>query len=87
MLDPKTWVPPGSEDELSDAARIEELAALIGIPAATLRGLREKRLVAVPREPTDAMWDAARAQLSAGEGVLAIWRAMLAAAQEPQHDR
>lgn len=31
------------------------------------------------REPSDGMWEAGRSQLLAGEGVLKIWRAMLAA--------
>lgn len=66
-----------------DDYTLRRYAEWLGIPAATLRGLRDGSLVAVPAEPTQEMWDAGRAQLSAGEGVLAIWRAMLAAAQEP----
>lgn len=39
-------------------ARINELANLSGIPAVTLRGLREGSLVAVPVEPTMVMLQA-----------------------------
>lgn len=70
-----------SDDTLRDYARWLE------IPAATLAGLRDGTLVAVPREPTDAM-------KQAGDNALCLWvapamhaddayRAMLAAAQEP----
>jgi hypothetical protein len=37
-------------------------------------------------EPTDGMWDAGRAQLSAGEGVMDIYTAMLTAALEETPD-
>lgn len=33
--------------------------------------------IAAMREPTEEMWDAGRSQLSAGEGVSDIWRAMI----------
>lgn len=41
-------------------ARINELANLSGIPATTLRGLRDGSLVAVPAEPDEIITDAIR---------------------------
>lgn len=51
--------------------------------AATLAGLREGRLVAVPREPTEAML---RAATDSGGGYRGKWAAMLAAAQKDTTD-
>jgi hypothetical protein len=65
--------------------------------AATLRGLREKKLVAVPREPSEAMLDAmaeahadafagarrdGKAGLAPCEWLPAVYAAMLAAAEK-----
>lgn len=69
---------------------LAEVAEMTGIPAATLAGLRDGSLVAVPREPTDAMvlqgWlHLSRLRPDTGH-VTRVYRAMLAAAQEPDHD-
>ena len=40
-----------------DGADIGRVIKALGIPAATLRGLRDGSLVVVPREPTEAWWN------------------------------
>lgn len=69
---------------------IEWASALIGIPAATLSALRSGEMVAVPREPTEAMKKAGSRALS---GWIApamhaddAYCAMLAAAKDARHD-
>lgn len=70
---------------------LDTVAYTTGIPAATLRGLRDGSLVAVPREPTKAMlravgecddkhfaWGNAH-----GADFETLWAVALAAAQEP----
>lgn len=78
---------PGPRD--LDAA-LDALEAALGIPAATLRGLRDGSLVAVPREPTEAWWNSVAVRLDAHTSSLFMERLrdahaqlMLAAAQEP----
>lgn len=78
-----------------EAADISAVLEALGIPAATLHGLREKRLVAVPVEPTEAMIGAGAASNdypsvfmggpshNGRDKARRIWAAMLAAAQEP----
>ena len=68
---------------------IQALVAL-GIPAATLSALRSGEMVAVPREPTEAMKKAGSRALS---GWIApamhaddAYCAMLAAAKDARHD-
>lgn len=74
----------------------DAVIAALGIPVETLRGLRDGSLVAVPREPIKQIRDAcifAHGPLlhPSLEDAIATIRlhaeAMLAAAQEPQHDR
>ena len=70
--------------------RIGYLAHCLGIPAATLSALRSGEMVAVPREPTEAMKKAGSRALS---GWIApamhaddAYCAMLAAAKDARHD-
>lgn len=63
-----------------DDDTLRRYAEWLGIPAETLRGLRDGSLVAVPAEPTEAMLDAGREATTAW----GVYRLMLAAAQEPQ---
>lgn len=77
---------------------LDALEGANGIPVATLAGLRDGSLVAVPREPTRKQWDrVAEMCYAVPESTWqlraeAIWPevvqafAMLAAAQEPGHD-
>lgn len=93
---------PGPRD--LDVA-LDAMEAALGIPAETLRGLRDGSLVAVPREPDEIItyaireaWRNTRVSGVCGMSLEAQWRngfareiaayrAMLAAAQEPPHDR
>lgn len=82
---------PGPRD--LDAA-LDALEAAIGIPAVTLRGLRDGSLVAVPAEPTQEMATAGVRAMRAPRlhvshqasddimTVFVVFTAMLAAAQE-----
>lgn len=82
---------PGPRD--LDVA-LDALEAALGIPAETLRGLRDGSLVAVPREPTEAMINAGGASHdhpsvfmggpshNGRDKARRIWAAMLDAAQE-----
>jgi len=66
---------------------LEQAAELTGIPAATLAGLRDGSLVAVPREPTEAFIAAIRYAKKRGMLAEGIYAAIvLAAEQEPGHD-
>lgn len=76
-------------ERFDNAARANDLIDMLGIPASTLAGLRDGTLVAVPREPTEAMHNAARDWSAAKYGKpigidasAGCWRAMLAAAPE-----
>lgn len=81
------------EDGEKEAAALvgEAIAAIAGIPAETLRGLRDGSLVAVPREPTEAWWNSVAVRLDAHTSSLFMDRLrdahaqlMLAAAQGQQ---
>ena len=64
---------------------IQALVAL-GIPAATLSALRSGEMVAVPREPTEAMIRAAYRTEGHSRSAAAIYRSMLAAAPKGGSD-
>jgi hypothetical protein len=66
----------GPEDHGWISASLMRLAAEVdGIPAATLRGLREKKLVAVPRHLSGWVIDAWREAFSRGDivGPVSAW--------------
>jgi len=81
-----------------DWAAAHAVIEALGIPAETLAGLRNGTLVAVPREPTEAMVGYGGASHdhpsvfmggpshNSRDKARRIWAAMLAAAQEPGHD-
>jgi hypothetical protein len=68
-----------SDQPSEQASEFAIASRVVGIPPAIIQGLRDGSLVAVPREPTDAMLHAASFTLAL-QNVAATWRRMLAAA-------
>jgi hypothetical protein len=81
-IDPMAWSELPSWWPLGRKASPDD-APLLSVVCRDNEPLRRKSLdnaraaIAAMREPTGPMWDAGRAQLSAGEGVMDIYCAMI----------